>query len=381
VLGWAWLVRGAAHPGTPYRPWAFDHHAYSDLLAMGGDRYFAGGRPLPYLEDRIEYPPLLGLVLWLPSFAPGGPAGYFTAGWVLLAACALASVALLGRLPGASPWWLAANPALAYYGALNWDLFPIALFLVAVLAFERGRAGAAGAWAGLGAAAKLWPVALAPPAMAALARRRAWKPLAAAAAGLLAAFLAVNAPVALAAPARWAWFWTFNAARGAENSFWELFRHVPGAERLVFHAPLLNALTAALLAAAVAFAAVCAWRGADAGDEGAARAVRLAAAFVVLAWISTAKVWSPQYALWAAAAGAMAAAPRPLLVAHAALAVVDYHVAFETRSSRGWIGYYDAVYTAEELLRLAGYAWLLSWIGRALWRASAAAAPAGEARG
>ncbi|HET9596439.1 MAG TPA: glycosyltransferase 87 family protein, partial [Anaeromyxobacteraceae bacterium] len=260
LLGWAWLVRGAAHAGVAYRPWAFDHHAYSDLLAMGGDRYFGGGRPLPYLEDRIEYPPLLGLALWLPSFAPGGPAGYFTAGWLLLACCGLACVALLARLPGASPWWLAANPALAYYGALNWDLLPIALFLAALLALERGRAGAAGIWAGLGAAAKLWPVALAPPAIAALARRRALRPVALGAAGLLGAFLAVNAPLAMAAPERWAWFWRFNAARSAENSFWELFRHVPGAGRLVLDARLLNALTLALLLAAAAWAAACAWR-------------------------------------------------------------------------------------------------------------------------
>src|ERR671935_2305138 len=82
LAGWAWLVRGPAHPGVPYRPWAFDHHAYSDLLAMGGHRYFHGGRPVPYLEDRIEYPVLLGLALWLPSLAQGGPAVYFTLSYV-----------------------------------------------------------------------------------------------------------------------------------------------------------------------------------------------------------------------------------------------------------------------------------------------------------
>ena len=63
AIGWAFLVRGAAHPGVAYRPWAFDHHAYSDLLAMAGDRYFHGGRPTPYLEDRIEYPPLHDLAV------------------------------------------------------------------------------------------------------------------------------------------------------------------------------------------------------------------------------------------------------------------------------------------------------------------------------
>ena len=62
--------------------------------------------------------------------------------------CLLASVALLRRLPGASPWWLAGTPAIAYFGALNWDLLPIALLLAAVLAAERDRPAAAGALAG-----------------------------------------------------------------------------------------------------------------------------------------------------------------------------------------------------------------------------------------
>jgi hypothetical protein len=132
ALGYANLVRGAAHPGVPYRPWAFAHHSYTDLLAMGGDRYFNGGRPLPYLEDPIEYPPLLGLAVWAASFAPGGPAGYFTAGYLALALACLAAIALLRRIRGADPWWYAATPALAYYAGLNWDQLPIALLLAAL---------------------------------------------------------------------------------------------------------------------------------------------------------------------------------------------------------------------------------------------------------
>jgi len=173
AIGWAFLVRGAAHPGVAYRPWAFDHHAYSDLLAMAGDRYFHGGRPTPYLEDRIEYPPLLAAALWLPSFVSGTPWAYFTVSYLGLALLALAGVAMLQRLPGASPWWLAGSPALAYYVGLNWDALPLALLLAAVLALEHGRPGRAGAWAGLGASAKLFPVALLPAAAGALAGRRA----------------------------------------------------------------------------------------------------------------------------------------------------------------------------------------------------------------
>jgi uncharacterized membrane protein len=365
--GWANLVRGAAHPGVPYRPWAFDHHAYSDLLAMGGDRYFHGGRPTPYLEDRIEYPPLLAAALWLPSFVSRSPWGFFTAAYVALAALALASIWMLGRIPGASRWWLAGSPALAHYTGLNWDHLPIALLLAAVLAEARGRAAAAGGWAGLGASAKLFPVALLPAALGALAGRRAWRALAAGAAAFAATFLAVNLPVALAAPEAWAHFWRFNAGRGAENSVWEVLRHLPAAKPLVFDAVFLNRATLALLGAAAAYAAWGAWR---AGGRAAApgRALRLGLGVVLVTWVATNKVYSPQYALYAIVAGAIVAAPAWLGVLVSALAVVDYHVAFETRSSRGVLRYFDAVYTGEELLRTAVYALLVGWLARELWR-------------
>ena len=379
ALGYANLVRGAAHPGVAYRPWAFDHHSYSDLLAMAGDRYFHGGRPFPYLEDRIEYPVLLGLALWLPSFAPFGPAGYFTVGYLMLAACGLGCLAVLARLPGSRPYWLAASPALAYYGGLNWDLLPILLLLAAVLALERARPVRAGGLIALGISAKLWPVALVPPAAALLLARGRWRALARVTAAAAVVFLAVNAPFALLAPERWSWFWRFNAARGAENSIWEVLRTSPRLAPLVFDAAFLNSVTAALLLAAAAYSAALAYRAAGREEAAQARAVRLGAALIIVVWIGTNKVWSPQYALWACAAGALAAAPAWLFAVHALLAPLDYHLAFETRASRGLIHYFDRLYLAEEVLRFTGYLLLAAWIARALWRAARVGDGAGAA--
>ena len=163
------MWRGVDQPGARYKFWAFQHHCYSDVLALYGDRYEGGGRPVPYLEDRVEYPVLLGLTLWLPAFAPGGTRGHLLVTALLLAACLAAAAWALHRLPGARPWWLAATPALAYYAFLNWDLLPIALTALALLALERGHHASAGAAAALGTAAKLFPVALLPAALGALA--------------------------------------------------------------------------------------------------------------------------------------------------------------------------------------------------------------------
>jgi uncharacterized membrane protein len=355
ALGWGFLVRGVEHPGVAYRPWAFQHHAYSDLLAMTGDRYLNGGRPLPYVEDRIEYPVLLGAVLWAPSFLPGGQVVHFTASVVGLWLCLLAAIALLRRLPGASPWWLAGTPAIAYFGALNWDLLPIALLLAAVLAAERERAARAGALAALGVSAKLWPVALLPAAIGALAGRRSFGALARAGAAFLAVTLAVNLPVALAAPENWAWFWRFNGARSAENSVWEVLG--------VKDPEVLNVAVGMFVLAASVAAAVMAHRAAPASR---ARAVRLGTALVLVAWVATNKVWSPQYALYAFLAGALAASPRWIFLALAAVSIVDYHLAFEVRAERGVFWFFDGWYYAEEVLRTAVYAALLASIAVAL---------------
>jgi hypothetical protein len=358
-------VRGAAHPGVPYRQWAFDHHAYSDLLAMGGDRYFGGGRPVPWLEDWIEYPPLLVLAIWGASFAPGGPAGYFTAGYLALALAVLLSVRLLERIPGADPWWWAGTPAIAWYAGLNWDAIPIALLLGAVLALARRREAGAGALAALGVSAKLFPAALLPAAAGALLGRGRGRALGAAAASFAAVALLVNLPVAALAPSGWAFFWRHHAARAAENSAWEALRHVPGLAPLAGSPVFLGAATALLLAGAAAFAARGAYR---ARPDPTGRALRLAAALVLVAWVAVNKVWSPQYFLWVFAAAALAAAPFRLFWPISALAIADYHLAFEVRSGRGTWRIGDPVYTAEELVRTAMLLGLAWWLARELRR-------------
>lgn len=375
AIGFAVLARGVEHPGVAYRPWAFRHHAYSDLLAMSGDRYLNGGRPLPYLEDRIEYPVLLGVALWAPSFAPGGQLGYFAAGVVVLALCLVAAIAVLRRLPGASPWWLAGTPALAYYGALNWDLIPIAFLLGAILAAERSRHARAGALAALGVSAKLWPAALLPAALSDLAARRRWRDLARAGVAFALVTLALNLPVALAAPGNWAWFWRFNSGRSAENSVWELLKLRAGGQ-LPSPAWLLLASTA-WLAAASLLAAVGAWRAAP-GER--ARAVRLGTALVLVTWVATNKVWSPQYALYAFAAAALVSPPAWMFVALSAVSVVDYHLAFEVRAGRNLFWFFDGWYYAEEALRTVVYAAMAVWLAGSLWatRGAGAAASAGE---
>jgi len=364
AIGYLNVARGTAHTGADYRIWAFEHHCYSDIIAMHGDRYLGGGRPLPYLEDRIEYPVLLGLALYLPSFAPGGALGHFTATYLFLALCLAVALLALWRTRGTAPWWLAATPALVYYAGLNWDLLPIALLALSAWALERERAGASGALAGLGISAKLFPGTLVPPALAALGARPPRRPLLAFAGALGAVILAVNLPLALAAPDAWSWFFRFNATRGAENSIWDALQ--------VERGPLLALLSTGPLLLATALAGAAAFRAARAGGE-AARAVRLGTALALVTWIATNKIWSPQYALYGFLAGALAAAPAGFFFPLAAVSVADFHVAFEVRARRWEPWFRDHVFHRDAVVRTFLWLLLALWLGRELWRGARAA--------
>ena len=361
ALGLANVWRGVGVPGPRYKFWAFTHHCYSDVLALYGDRYEGGARPVPYLEDRVEYPPLLGLALWLPAFLPGGSGAHLAATALLLALCLAVTLLALGRLPGAGPWWLAATPALAYYAFLNWDLLPIALAALALLWLERARPAAAGAAAALGVATKLFPVALVPAALGALASRPGRAALAFGAA-FGATVVAINLPVALAAFDGWAWFFRFNAGRGAENSAW----HALGLAR----GPLLDLLSMGPVAAAGLLTLWLAWRAGRRDPARAALAARLGAALVLVTWIAVNKVWSPQYALYGFLAGALAAGPGWLWGVLTAVSVADFHLEFELRARRWEPWFLETLVKPSEIVRTLAWLLLAAWIGRSLWRLS-----------
>lgn len=357
LLGFLNLAPGLARPGFPYRPWSFAHHSYSDIIALAGDRYLTGQHPVPYLEDQIEYPVLLGFLLWLPSYAPGGLTGHFVATYLLLSLCLLFAVRALSRMEGAAAYWLAASPALVYYAGLNWDLFGIALTVAAVGALERGRAGMGGLFSALAVCFKLFPVAVLPGAAATMARARRWGELLRAASIFVGVALAVNLPFALWTRTTWSYFFRYNAARGAENSFFDGVG--------LHDAETLNRIGFATLFAAGLFVLAAAWR---AGPAQAIRAVRLGTAFFLVVWIATNKVWSPQYALYGFLAGALAAAPFWLFVVLSAIAVADYHIAFEYlhRGSDLWSRLH--LFIPDEFVRTGGWLLLAAWTGWQLAR-------------
>ena len=124
---------------------------------------------LPARPHRV--PVLLGFALWLPTWLPGGPASWLAATGVLTAAATFGSIALLRRHHPASAWWIAASPALLLDAGINWDLIGVVFLVAGVVWFGERRYRLSGASTAAGTCFKLFPVVVAPMALAALGAR------------------------------------------------------------------------------------------------------------------------------------------------------------------------------------------------------------------
>ncbi|WP_084583971.1 DUF2029 domain-containing protein, partial [Sphingomonas azotifigens] len=301
LLGWLFKSHCTA------RGWVdaiqYTSGCYSDAVPFWGQRHVDEGL-IPYFQTPMEYPVLTGLQIWVEGALARGMFGGAANAVSFLLAVTLVNALLAGLIlwmcaaagmDRARLWLWAAAPPLILYLGHNWDLGAATLAVAAMLAARRGQLVLAAALAALGAAAKLFPVLLLPLiGLAALAAPdRGWRQRIATAAACtfaaIAAWSAVNLPVALAAPANWSEFYRFSQERsGTAASTWEILSTqqiwVTGiAERNLYAA-------AAFLAGASAIVAL-GWRQ---------HRAQLWVLFTpVLAWFMlTNKVWSPQFDLW-----------------------------------------------------------------------------------
>ena len=326
LVGYVRTAEGTGHP-TPwgYRTWAFGALAYSDILALHEDRG-AGRHRLPYLEDKIEYPVLLGLGMWWPSVLAGNREGYFALTYAALAFCALATLWLLCALPRTSPWIWAASPPLVVYAGLNWDLFGVLPLVLGIWLWARGRERAAAAVLALAVWTKFFPL-LVLGVVGLLALRRSVKAAVEVAAIFVAVTLAVNLPFAILARENWLEFFHYNSIRDIEPSLYLLFNQ--DARAFVPQANLISALVTLAGAAAIAIADLRTRR---------IDPIKAACALVCLFFFAN-KIYSPQYWLWVLGLLSLAGAPGTLAAAVSSVALADYVVSFSflhLQSDRVW---------------------------------------------
>jgi uncharacterized membrane protein len=266
---------------------------------------------LPYLEpcgpssgQCDEYPPLTMYAMRLAAWAKDTNPGFFWWNVGLLAACALFTAWALHAISGERAWFFALAPTLLIYAFVNWDLLAVAFATGATLAYLRRRDGLSGVLLGLGAAAKLYPGLILVPFAAGRLRERhgaarteareARRGLERLIGGAILAYAAVNLPLALAAPRSWGTFFRFNASRPVDwDSLWFVAcTRLQGSQSCSWPANPINALSLALF---VVLGVTMWWikRRRSPGFD------RWTLAFPLLVlFLLTNKVYSPQYGLW-----------------------------------------------------------------------------------
>jgi uncharacterized membrane protein len=265
---------------------------YSDIVPLYGSRGLSEGR-FPYLQAELEYPVGTGIFVGLAARATTTLRSFVAANEVGLALAGLATAAALGAMAKDRRRALlyGLGPPLVLYAFHNWDLLAVALATLGAYAFLGGAPGWAGILLGLGAATKLYPAFLVPPF--ALAARRSGRGAARVVAGSVGGFVALNLPFAVASWDGWSYPWRFQSERGPnyETLWFMVRRHLGGDLFGTGYPTVVNLVSGLAFVAGVAL--LC---RAEARRE---RIRPLALGFgILLLFLLTAKVFSPQYALW-----------------------------------------------------------------------------------
>ena len=355
---------------------------YSDIGILYRLRGLMQGN-IPYLDAGaypvLEYPVLTGWFLHLERLlatALGAPVGadltgdelnrsvttFVDVNVVVLGVLLLVTVWAQVRSVPHRPWdamMVAASPCVAATALVNWDLLPVALTALGVMFWARKQPVAAGVLWGLGMAAKLYPLFLLGPLLLLCLRAGRMRELGRMLVAFAVAWLVVNLPALWLAPERWLSFWTFNSDRSGDlGSIWYVLS-LAGypVERLNGLALTVFGLLCAVIAALILLAP---------------RRPRIGQVMflVVVAFLLTNKVYSPQYVLWLLPFAVLA---RPvwrdwLVLTAGELAyfgAVWWHLG--GLLAPGGEGP-DRVYWLAVIVRMAAQVWIAVVVVRDLWR-------------
>jgi uncharacterized membrane protein len=231
--------------------------------------------------------------MWVTALPATNEGSFFGVNVIVLAGAAVLITILLYRVVGRRALYFALAPTLLLNGFLNWDLVPVLLMTAGTMAFFRQRDAPAGALLGLGAATKVFPgfVGIAF-VMDRVHQRRARSAMRLGLTAVLAG-LVINVPFMVLAWHNWTLFFRFNSHRVMDwATVWFLGCHSVTGRLDCGHAALYSA---ASLFAFVA-ASLVVWRLKLRRDPSFARWTFAFPLLVI--FLLTAKVYSPQYSLW-----------------------------------------------------------------------------------
>ena len=286
-------------------PMRYMHLCYSDIPPLYVDRGLAEGI-IPYVQTGsngiyLEYPVGTGLFMylaavitgWVSSLYPDGYRAFFDVNVVLLFIPFVVTVIATALTKPKDPWRAAMvvfAPTMILAATINWDLIPIALVALALLAWSRDKFTLTGIFFGLAIVAKFYPIFLLFGFVLIAWRVKSWRPTLRVLLATVLTFLLVNIPFAIANFEGWFTFYRFNFDRAIDfGSFWYAITQI-GLPTIP--EGLLNYGSSAIFIILLIGIAYLVKR-APVTPQIAQVLFLILAAFVI-----TNKVYSPQYVLW-----------------------------------------------------------------------------------
>lgn len=282
-------------------PDEYTHACYSDIPALYDARNLVDHVwPYSSATNAIEYPPIMGVVMWATALvSPHSIHGYFLVNVFLIALLFIASALLIAKINPRFWYLFPICPAVIGSLYINWDIWAVALVLGSILLFERqryeGGYGASALLLGLSIATKFFPIVLLAPIFIIFYRRKEIASGVRYIALALGTYALINLPFALTTPTGWWRFFSMNSHRPADfGSLWY-------ALQLLGWSPN-NINVMAVFCFIAAMAVFCIFLLRIKYTPSLAQVAFIAAAIFTL----TSKVYSPQYVLWLAPLGVIA---------------------------------------------------------------------------
>ena len=337
------------------------HACYTDIAPLYTERgldkdiwAFASG------EQSVEYPVLMGVVMYLTALPLNDIRDYYFLNIFLLALLFIATVFIAQRI-NVYGFYYALAPAVIGSLFINWDLWGIPTMLLAIYWYDRKKFDYSAIALGISVATKFFPVLLLIPILA-IAARSNRLPI-----RYLSIFtgtwLAINMPVALTTPTGWWHFYKFNMERGPDwGSIWNVGQ--------IFGLTSGNTNFLSLLGTLAILSWVMVYL------FGLKTTPTLAeVSFIVFASaLILGKVYSPQYVLWLTALAVIAIKTKPTLIIFWVwqMAELAYHIAIWQHLaliSEAKFGLAQNFYGAISLIRLIACIAMIYSLARQLAKA------------
>ncbi|ASY21895.1 mannosyltransferase [Candidatus Planktophila dulcis] len=270
-------------------PDQYVHACYSDIPALYGERgldkgvwaYSSGA-------DSVEYPVIQGAIMWITAkVIPNGINNYFYTSALLLALLFIFISFITFRMKPEFGYLLPLAPAAVASLYINWDLWAIAMMMLAIYWFDRKAEVASAVALGIAISTKFLPIFLLVPIAIIFFRQEKISKFLKYAAIAVATFALINLPVALTTPVGWWRFYDLNLNRGSDwGSLWYALSN------LGLNLTHQNYLSILLLMIGLSALTIFLLQ------LRTPPTLAHTAIFVMIIVMAVSKVYSPQYVLW-----------------------------------------------------------------------------------